>query len=87
MIIEIHELEMFLNCILQTRVFVTNDLTYLPQVDTILVLKDGKVSEQGSYQELLQNNGAFAEILTQYPKKSDEDEDKKCEYKTILCIT
>lgn len=35
----------------------------LHQVDNIVVLVDGMISEIGSYQELLQRNGAFAEFL------------------------
>lgn len=50
----------------KTRVLVTHGISFLPQVDDILVLVDGSVSEAGSYQELLQQNGAFAEFLRNY---------------------
>lgn len=53
----------------------TNGLTYLPQVDRIVVLKDNTISETGSYEELLQKDGAFAEFLTQYLVQTDMDED------------
>ena len=33
----------------KTRVLVTHGITYLPKTDFIIVLKDGKVSEQGTY--------------------------------------
>ena len=33
----------------KTRILVTHGISYLPQVDDIIVLKDGKVSEQGPY--------------------------------------
>ncbi|KAM8798714.1 ATP-binding cassette sub-family C member 6 [Eudromia elegans] len=45
------------------RVLVTHTINILPQVDNIVVLVDGSISEVGSYQELLQRNGAFAEFL------------------------
>ncbi|XP_075575360.1 ATP-binding cassette sub-family C member 6 isoform X3 [Pelecanus crispus] len=47
----------------QTRVLVTHTINILPQVDNIVLLVDGTISEIGSYQELLQRNGAFAEFL------------------------
>ncbi|XP_067317475.1 multidrug resistance-associated protein 1-like isoform X1 [Anolis sagrei] len=47
----------------KTRILVTHGVSYLPVVDTIIVMAEGKVSEMGSYQELLQRDGAFAEFL------------------------
>uniref|UniRef100_A0A8C6IU16 ABC-type glutathione-S-conjugate transporter n=1 Tax=Melopsittacus undulatus TaxID=13146 RepID=A0A8C6IU16_MELUD len=47
----------------KTRVLVTHTLNILPQMDNIVFLVDGTISEIGSYQELLQRNGAFAEFL------------------------
>lgn len=45
---------------------VTHAVNYLPQMDTILVMTDGEISEMGSYQELLEQDGAFAEFLRTY---------------------
>uniref|UniRef100_A0A182Y9Z9 ABC-type glutathione-S-conjugate transporter n=2 Tax=Anopheles stephensi TaxID=30069 RepID=A0A182Y9Z9_ANOST len=43
----------------------------------IFVMKDGEISESGSYQELLDQKGAFAEFLTQHIQEmDDEDEDE-----------
>ncbi|XP_075701953.1 ATP-binding cassette sub-family C member 3 [Rhinoderma darwinii] len=50
----------------KTRLLVTHGISFLPQVDHIVVIVDGKVSEMGSYQELLDQNGAFAEFLRNY---------------------
>ncbi|XP_014108087.1 PREDICTED: multidrug resistance-associated protein 1-like isoform X1 [Pseudopodoces humilis] len=47
----------------KTRVLVTHKINILPQVDNIVFLVDGMISETGSYQELLQRDGAFAEFL------------------------
>ncbi|XP_068002965.1 ATP-binding cassette sub-family C member 6 isoform X2 [Melanerpes formicivorus] len=47
----------------KTRVLVTHTANILPQVDNIVFLVDGTISEIGSYQELLQRNGPFAEFL------------------------
>ncbi|KFQ70893.1 Multidrug resistance-associated protein 1, partial [Phaethon lepturus] len=47
----------------KTRVLATHTINILPQVDNIVFLVDGTISEIGSYHELLQRNGAFAEFL------------------------
>ncbi len=36
-----------------TRVLVTHGISFLPQVDNIVVLKDGRISEFGTFKELL----------------------------------
>uniref|UniRef100_A0A8C8J8M1 Uncharacterized protein n=1 Tax=Oncorhynchus tshawytscha TaxID=74940 RepID=A0A8C8J8M1_ONCTS len=50
----------------KTRILVTHGISFLPQVNNIMVMVEGRVSEMGSYQELLQQNGAFAEFLRNY---------------------
>lgn len=50
----------------QTRILVTHGVSYLPLMDTIIVLSEGKISEMGSYQELLKQDRAFAEFLRTY---------------------
>ena len=53
--------------IVQTRILVTHSATYLPRMDHIVVMKDGRISEQGSYQELVESEkGVFKEFLLQY---------------------
>ena len=47
----------------KTRLLVTNQLQYLPQADLVIYLEDGRVAEQGSYQEVLKN-ASFASLLT-----------------------
>ncbi|XP_019398025.1 PREDICTED: voltage-dependent T-type calcium channel subunit alpha-1G [Crocodylus porosus] len=60
----------------KTRILVTHGISFLPQVDHIVVLIDGRVSETGSYQELLKQNGAFAEFLRNYAPDEDTEEDE-----------
>ncbi len=38
----------------------------MKNVDRIVVIKDGKISEMGTYIELMANRGAFAEFLETY---------------------
>lgn len=61
---------------IQTRILVTHGISFLPQVDHIIVLVDGKISEMGSYQELLEQNKAFAEFLRNYALDEDIEEDE-----------
>uniref|UniRef100_A0A8C0HFU4 Multidrug resistance-associated protein 1 n=1 Tax=Chelonoidis abingdonii TaxID=106734 RepID=A0A8C0HFU4_CHEAB len=56
----------------KTRILVTHGVSYLPLMDRIIVMTDGKISEMGSYQELLKQDGAFAEFLRTYAN-ADQD--------------
>lgn len=62
----------------KTRLLVTHKVTLLPDVDYIIVIKDGKISESGSYHELLDQRGAFSEFLIEYlaERMDEEDEDQ-----------
>ncbi|XP_054077791.1 ATP-binding cassette sub-family C member 3 isoform X1 [Rissa tridactyla] len=60
----------------KTRILVTHGISFLPQVDRIVVLVDGKISEMGSYQDLLKQNQAFAEFLRNYALDEDIEEDE-----------
>ena len=52
--------------LLKTRLFVTHGITYLPFVDTIVVLRDGAIVEVGKYDELIDRNGTFADVIRSY---------------------
>eukprot|EP00854_Cymbomonas_tetramitiformis_P002584 gene2584-3337_t len=56
-----------------TRVLVTNALHVIPSADYIVVMKDGMVEEQGTYTELLQNNGELVELLASYGATQGEE--------------
>ena len=58
----------------KTRLLVTHGVGFLPQMDNILVMKDGYITENGSYNELLAQKGAFAEFLVQYLSEKKEEE-------------
>ncbi|XP_043085933.1 ATP-binding cassette sub-family C member 3 isoform X4 [Puntigrus tetrazona] len=60
----------------KTRILVTHGISFLPQVDNILVMVEGRVSEMGSYQELLKQNGAFAEFLRNYSLEDIIEDDE-----------
>ena len=50
----------------KTRILVTHGVGYLPEVDRIIVMKEGRISEQGTYRELLEREGEFSQFLVQY---------------------
>ncbi|CAH1406845.1 unnamed protein product [Nezara viridula] len=56
----------------KTRLFVTHNITYLTEVDEIIVMKDGRISEVGTYHELLHRKGALSEYLATYSPLVDE---------------
>jgi ABC-type transport system involved in Fe-S cluster assembly fused permease/ATPase subunit len=60
---------------LQTRILVTHGISFLPKADIIITLVDGKISEMGSYNDLISHAGAFAEFLKNYQKEELENED------------
>ena len=59
----------------KTRVLVTHGISFLPEVDHIIVLKDGKISEQGSFSDLLNIKGDFAAFLLEYMSGEMRDGD------------
>ncbi|OQR74305.1 multidrug resistance-associated protein 1-like [Tropilaelaps mercedesae] len=59
----------------KTRVFVTNMLSVLPKCDRIIVLKDGKIVEQGTYQDLKNAVGEFSEFFKEHTRENKEDTD------------
>ncbi|XP_046722465.1 multidrug resistance-associated protein 1 [Silurus meridionalis] len=59
-----------------TRVLVTHGLSFLPQVDLILVMEDGQITETGSYTELLSRHAAFAEFLRSHTNADQEEENE-----------
>eukprot|EP00897_Mesotaenium_endlicherianum_P001271 jgi/Mesen1/1171/ME000124S00204 len=49
----------------KTRVVVTNQLHFLPAVDLVVLLQDGRIAEQGTYEELKSGGEAFNELMEQ----------------------
>uniref|UniRef100_A0A8C3DLY5 ATP binding cassette subfamily C member 2 n=1 Tax=Corvus moneduloides TaxID=1196302 RepID=A0A8C3DLY5_CORMO len=56
----------------KTRILVTHSISFLPQVDNIVVLAAGAVSEHGSYSTLLAKKGAFAQFLNLYGNQEED---------------
>ncbi|GAB1601926.1 multidrug resistance-associated protein 1-like [Argonauta hians] len=58
----------------KTRLLVTHGVQWLPKVDSIITLIDGKISEVGSYQQLIDHDGAFAQFLKTYLQQQDNND-------------
>lgn len=68
----------------KTRLLVTHGIIYLPEVENIYVMKEGVISESGSYTELLSKKGAFAEFLIQHIQEINADDAEVDELKQTL---
>jgi hypothetical protein len=70
----------------KTRILVTHALHFLPHVDYIYVMTDGRFTEHGTYADLMASNGEFSRFITEFGAREesskdgdsvDDDEDKK----------
>lgn len=46
----------------RTSFVIAHRLSTIRDADSILVMKDGDIAEQGSHEELLQKNGVYADL-------------------------
>ncbi|KAI8617195.1 P-loop containing nucleoside triphosphate hydrolase protein [Chytriomyces sp. MP71] len=56
----------------RTRLLVTHQLHYLSQCDRVIFMKDGKITEQGTYRDLIDAGGQFAKMMASYGSESDD---------------
>lgn len=84
----IFHIQVFEKCIKEelkgrTRVLVTNQLHFLSQVDRILLVHDGMVKEEGTYEELSNNGILFQKLMEnagkmeEYVEEEEEGVDKE----------
>ncbi|EUC66120.1 ABC transporter protein YOR1, putative [Rhizoctonia solani AG-3 Rhs1AP] len=59
----------------RTRVLVTHKLDFLPHVDYIITLSEGKITEQGTYTDLMAANGFFARFISEFSNNSVREND------------
>ncbi|KAI9204423.1 P-loop containing nucleoside triphosphate hydrolase protein, partial [Polychytrium aggregatum] len=69
---------LFDNCIKgalskKTRVLVTHQLSILPKVDYIVVMDQGRVADQGTYESLMQSSGAFSRLMKEFGGVSERE--------------
>eukprot|EP01117_Protostelium_nocturnum_P005317 TRINITY_DN1935_c0_g2_i1.p1 TRINITY_DN1935_c0_g2~~TRINITY_DN1935_c0_g2_i1.p1 ORF type:complete len:1401 (-),score=492.82 TRINITY_DN1935_c0_g2_i1:3171-7373(-) len=70
----------------KTRILVTHQIQHVKHAHWIIVLKEGKVSEIGTYQELMSARGEFFDLITAHVKddKNEKEEEKNEETKMQL---
>ncbi|XP_076766694.1 multidrug-Resistance like Protein 1 isoform X1 [Xylocopa sonorina] len=67
----------------KTRVLVTHGITYLPEVDNIIVIKDGEITEVGTYKQLLEKKGAFSDFLVHHLQEVQADDESEADLQEI----
>ena len=68
----------------RARLLVTHAINFVPQCDHIIFLRDGRITEQGSYPELMSAGSDLNQLLSEHGAKressssehSDDDQDK-----------
>ncbi|GAA5902364.1 hypothetical protein JCM6882_000511 [Rhodosporidiobolus microsporus] len=64
----------------KTRVLVTHALHFLPRVDYIICLDHGKITQTGTYQDLVgDKTGAFAALMEEFGGDLEQEDEKKDE--------
>jgi len=61
----------------RTRILVTHALHFLSMVDYVYVLEEGRLREQGKFEELMSNGDAFAKFVQEFGSGQDKTEDEK----------
>lgn len=64
----------------------THAIHWLPSVDSIVVMHHGRISEIGSYQDLLSHDKAFAQFLKTYLTRDDDSDETDEESKQFLIV-
>ncbi|KAF9046870.1 ABC transporter [Hymenopellis radicata] len=61
----------------KTRILVTHALHFLPQVDYIYTIAEGRIAERGTYAELMANNGEFSKFYKEFGSQEEQEEEKQ----------
>ncbi|KFQ93102.1 Multidrug resistance-associated protein 1, partial [Nipponia nippon] len=69
----------------KTRILVTHNLTLLPHTDLIIVMEEGRISQMGTYQELISKKANFAELIQVFSAEHTSEETTPMEGEKI-CI-
>lgn len=57
----------------KTRILVTHALHFLPYVDNIILMEDGVIAEQGTWDQLRARDGSFARLIRDFGSEEQAD--------------
>ncbi|KAF9357739.1 Canalicular multispecific organic anion transporter 2 [Mortierella sp. NVP85] len=60
----------------KTRLLITHGIHHLSEVDQIVVMKDGRISEIGRYQDLVDAKRAFYQLIQDYSNNKDTHKER-----------
>ncbi|NXJ75097.1 MRP1 protein, partial [Trogon melanurus] len=63
----------------KTRILVTHNLTFLPHTDLIIVMEQGRISQMGTYQELISKRANFSELIHAFSAQQTSEETSRTE--------
>ncbi|KAF9198937.1 hypothetical protein BGZ59_004318, partial [Podila verticillata] len=63
----------------KTRLLVTHGIHHLSEADQIIVIKSGQIDEMGRYEDLMQDQGSFFKLVSEYSVKERQGEKGECE--------
>lgn len=67
----------------KTRILVTHALHFLPHVDNIILMEDGRITETGTYQELKANGHSFARLIREFGSEDQHNQQTEDEQTAI----
>ncbi|KAF8924586.1 Multidrug resistance-associated protein 1, partial [Haplosporangium bisporale] len=56
----------------KTRLLVTHGIHHLSEADQIIVIKSGQIDEMGRYEDLMQDQGSFFKLVSEYSVKEGQ---------------
>lgn len=59
----------------KARIFVTHAISFLPEVDSIYLILDGRIRESGPYHSLIAAKGELHRLITEFGFGANEDEE------------
>ncbi|RUS27182.1 P-loop containing nucleoside triphosphate hydrolase protein, partial [Jimgerdemannia flammicorona] len=63
----------------KARFLVTHSISYLPQVDSVIMLREGKITLNGNFEDLMSQKTELYTLITEYgrqPTSEDNEEDR-----------